>query len=187
MQNLIPYLTAAVSSGISGACKINGEPVSCEQMFSNLGPWIGGLFAFLAGFFVLFIFIFVLSIGLYIYTSFAFMAIGKKAGVKHPGLAWIPQIGPLLVAFMASKNHWWPWLLFIGVVIPLVNFIAMVVFLVFATIWQWKMMEAVNKPGWWAILVFIPFVGGLVYLILIGIAAWSHEQPNFKPVSQPQT
>jgi hypothetical protein len=106
---------------------------------------------------------------IWIYTSLAFMAIGKKAGLKTPGLAWIPGVGPLIIAFQISEMDWWPWLFFIGLVIPFINFIAMIGIMVFAVIWQWKMFEKLGKPGWWSILCLISPLN----LIFWGIAAWS--------------
>jgi len=135
-------------------------------MYENLAN--GGIFALIAGM------IFVTSIifiGLYIYMGFAFMAIAKKAKLKSPGLAWIPSVGPLIIAFQTSKMHWWPWLLLVGTLIPVIGFIFSIAFGVFSIIWMWKMFEAIKKPGWWAIFVLIfP-----VWLALIGVAAWSKE------------
>ncbi|MBU3913577.1 MAG: hypothetical protein KKB21_01540 [Nanoarchaeota archaeon] len=137
-----------------------------------LGGVLGGLFAMLAAFMILF---FLIGIGLYIYVSLAFMAIARKAKYSTPGIAWIPGIGPLIIEYKVSKMHWWPWLLLIGylfMVIPVLGFLAslaLLVFAVFSVIWMWKMFEAVNRPGWWAILSLIPVVN----LILLGIAAWS--------------
>lgn len=131
-----------------------------------------GILAFLAGMIVLVV---IISIGLYIYMSFAYMAIGKKAKLKSPGLAWIPGVGPAIIAFQTSKMHWWPWLLLIGFIIPFLNFIAILVFVVFAIIWQWKMLEAVKRPGWWVLLSLIPAVGTLIWLIMVGIAAWGEH------------
>jgi len=111
----------------------------------------------------------IIGLILWIYMSLAYMAIGKKAGLSMPGLAWIPGIGPLIITFQAAKMHWWPWLLLIGMVIPFVNVIANIAFTVYVVIWSWKMFEAINKPGWWAILLLIPVLN----LIMIGIAAWS--------------
>ena len=130
------------------------------------GAMLGGLLA--AGIFFVFMF-FLLMVGIYVYTSFAYMAIARKAKLSSPGLAWIPGIGPLIITYKASKMHWWPWLLFIGFIIPFVNFIAIIIFEVFAIIWLWKTFQAVKRPGWWAIVSLIPVVN----LILLGIAAWS--------------
>ena len=99
------------------------------------------------------------------------MAMAKKARLPTPGLAWLPGVGPAIIAFQASKMAWWPWLLLIGMFIPVLNFVFMTAFLVFATIWQWKLFEAINKPGWWAILCLIFPLN----LIFWGIAAWSKK------------
>ena len=127
---------------------------------------MGGLFALAIG---LVIFVIAVTIALYVYMSLAFVAIAKKAKISSPGIAWIPGIGPLIIAFRTSEMHWWPWLLLIGYIIPIIGFIPLIIFSVFAIIWMWKMFEAIKKPGWWAILMLIPVVN----LIMIGIAAWS--------------
>ncbi|MGV8162989.1 MAG: hypothetical protein ACP5N2_06685 [Candidatus Nanoarchaeia archaeon] len=128
----------------------------------------GGLIALIASMILFFV---VLAIAIYVYMGFAFMAIAKKANLEAPGLAWIPAVGPVIIAYQASKMHWWPWLLLIGCIIPFVNFIAAPVFTVFAIIWMWKMYEAIKRPGWWAIMMIIPIVG----LVFAGIAAWSKD------------
>jgi hypothetical protein len=135
-------------------------------MYENLAN--GGILAIIAGM----IFVsFIIFVGLYIYMGFAFMAIAKKAKLKSPGLAWIPGVGPLIIAFQTSKMHWWPWLLLIGTLLPVVGFLFSLTFWVFGIIWMWKMFEAVKKPGWWAIFVLIP----PVWLVFIGIAAWDKK------------
>lgn len=128
----------------------------------------GGMLAFVMAFFA---FVMVIGTILWIYTSLAFMAIGKKAKDDLPGLAWIPSIGPALIAFRASGMHWWPWLLIIGMFIPFVGFIFAIAFAVFGVIWQWKMFEKIKRPGYWAILCLIPILN----LVLYGIAAWSKD------------
>ncbi len=136
-----------------------------EQLVGGL---MGGLIGFIFG---MLVFIIIFSIALYIYLSFAYMAIGRKAKLKTPGLSWIPGIGPLIIAYQSSKMHWWPWLLIIGMFIPFLNFISSAVFCVFAIIWNWKMYESIKKPGWWALMLLIPIVG----LVFVGIAAWSKK------------
>jgi len=126
---------------------------------------LGGLLA--VAFAFLFVFVLVL-LGLYIYVSLAYTSVGKKAKLKVPELAWIPFVGPNLIAFQTAKMHWWPWILLAGLFIPVIGFLALIVFAAYSVIWHWKMFEAVRRPGWWAILQLIPIVG----LVLIGIAAW---------------
>jgi hypothetical protein len=127
-----------------------------------------GLLALIMGMIVVFV---IIAIALYLYLSFAFMAIGRKAKLSSPELAWIPGVGPAIIAFQTSKMHWWPWLLIIGTFIPLVGFIFSITFAVFVIIWEWKMFETIKRPGWWALLCLIPIVN----FVLIGIAAWSKD------------
>ena len=117
------------------------------------------------------LFAFFAFVVMYIYMGFAFMAIGKKAKLETPGLAWIPFVGPMIIAYQASKMHWWPWLLYIGIIIPVLNTLASLALSVVFIIWLWKTYEVINKPGWWALLMIIPIVG----LIFVGIAAWSKD------------
>ncbi len=140
---------------------------------------LGGLFALLAAMFLVFL---ILGIAFYIYSSLAFMAIGRKARDSLPGLAWIPGIGPVIIAFRASKMHWWPWLLLLSILlsfIPILGiviyFLGMIAFMVFVFIWNWKLFEAVGRPGWWALMPIVPILGTIAYLIVIGIAAWGKK------------
>ncbi len=115
--------------------------------------------------------ILVIVVGVYIYTSFAFLAIARKVKFKHPKIAWIPAVGPLLIMSKTAKMHWWPILLLIGMVVPFIGSVALLILAVYSVIWLWKTFEALKRPGWWAILCIIPVVN----LIFIGIAAWSKK------------
>lgn len=126
----------------------------------------GGLVALIMGMLVVFL---IISVLVWIYMSFAFMAIAKKAKYSMPGLAWIPVVGPLIVTSNIAKMHWWPILLLIGFWIPFVGPLLSLVVFVFSIIWLWKTFEVIKKPEWWAILYIIPVVN----LVIIGIAAWS--------------
>jgi len=120
-------------------------------------------------------FILIILIGLYVYTSLAFYSIAKKAKHKKPGIAWIPFVGKNLIALQIAKMDWWPLLLILLFWIPFFSFIAFTVLFVFQIIWNWKMFEAIKRPGWWA-LFLIPFpLSYLVYLVLLGIVAWSKK------------
>jgi len=125
-----------------------------------------GILGFFAAFFM---FAFILILGVYIYTSFAFMAIAKKAKYSKPGIAWIPGIGPLLITSKTAKMHWWPILLLVLSPIPFIGGIASIAVAVFSIIWLWKTFEVIGKPGWWAILTLLPIVN----FVILGIAAWS--------------
>lgn len=117
-------------------------------------------------------FIVLIGIIVYVYMGFAYMAIARKAKLSAPGIAWIPSIGPNIIAFRISKMHWWPWILFAGFFIPVISVICSILFTVFTVIWHWKLFEKVGRPGWWAILWLIPIVN----LVLVGIAAWGKSK-----------
>jgi hypothetical protein len=126
------------------------------------------LAAFLAAFMAIFAIIF---LAIYIYTSLAFQRIAKKTRTPHPWLAWIP-IANLYLYSQIAGMHWWPVLLVIGLFIPYINFLAAIVLIVYNFIWLWKIFEKVKQPGWWAILSLI----WPIFLIFLGIAAWSGEK-----------
>jgi len=140
----------------------------------------------------------------YVYFAWAFMSIGKKAGLKSPGVSWM---NPIITLFEASKSHWWPLpVLVLGIFVSMalmlpvpalgaLLYFAVIVFAaVMVIIWQWKTFRAVKRPGWWAVLPVIigalgiltimasPIFGlllilasVLVYAILVGVAAWSKK------------
>ncbi len=125
-------------------------------------------------FMFLFIILFTVLIlaGVYVYFSFAFMNIGKKLNVKYPAIAWIPFYGPIVIAMLAAKMHWWPFVLsginlllypilafsmalspesFAAILVGAIMVLTSVVFMIYATIWLWKMFEALNRPGFYAL------------------------------------
>jgi hypothetical protein len=159
----------------------------------------------------------ILFIAIYIYSSWALMTIAKKAKAKNPWLAWVP-IGNLVLTADIAGMHWWPILLFIpyivlmmiSVFLPVLAIPAgvfVMVVSIYTIIWQWKMFEAVERPGWWALVslivgglgmvvlaigsaaqslvtaiigIIITVAGALMSLILIGIAAWAMPTVNGK-------
>ena len=136
-----------------------------------------------------------LSIGIYVYTSFAFRKIARKLGRSDGNIAWIPIFGKPILASRIAEMHWWPILFLLPSLISpplfyfsvksphpilffvliLIIFVGGIVFSVFYCIWHWKMFEKVGKPGWWILLYFIPYIGWILYLVFLGIAAWSEE------------
>ncbi|HOI18924.1 MAG TPA: hypothetical protein PLX15_03620 [Candidatus Woesearchaeota archaeon] len=131
----------------------------------------------------------VVGLSVYIYISFAYSQIGKKAKLKNPNLAWIPFLGPLIISSSIAKMSIYPLFLLFSPLIFLFEFsksrplfvflsvlfviISILGFVVFRTIWHWKMYKALKRPGWWALLRFLPYLGTLVDLIILGIVAWT--------------
>ncbi|MEN7982687.1 MAG: hypothetical protein ABFQ65_04540 [Nanoarchaeota archaeon] len=151
---------------------------------------LGSLLGLMIGMVVFFLLI---AIGLYVYSALALMAIAKRTNTKRAWLAWIPYANIYLVSKIAKK-HWWPILLLIlitifsffpeNMILNIIELISTVIFAVFMIIWWWKICQRRGKPGWWALIVIIPLVGGIWALILLGILAWGKggsvaEQKNF--------
>ncbi|MCF7866561.1 hypothetical protein K9L67_01285 [Candidatus Woesearchaeota archaeon] len=164
-----------------------------ELLGSGMGPGI----LFLVGFFFILV-----VIGAYVYSSLAFMAIGKKAKNEVPALAWIPAVGPLLVAYFALKKRnslpWWIGLgsfviyilgiiflaigmlnevfLILGIILLVLSIVGFIYFYVYSYIWTWKLFEKIKKPGWWALisLFALPFVlmGYVPGLEFVSLIAW---------------
>ncbi len=137
-----------------------------EEILAAMG--FGALGGFIASMLVVFV---IILIALYVYQAFALMNIAKRTKTENEWLAWIP-IGNLVLMANIAKMHWWPVLLLILVFVPFINILAIIALVVFYIIWLWKICEARKRPGWWAILTIIPFVGGIWMLIMLGILAW---------------
>ena len=113
----------------------------------------------------MFFFLFLLFLGLYIFSSLALMSIAQKTKTKDPWLAWIPIANIYLMTQIAGMSGWWTLSILLGV-IPFIGALATIA--IFTVIW-WKIAEARDRPGWWALLIsFVPIVN----LVMIGILAW---------------
>jgi len=153
---------------------------------SFAGDGMGAIIAVIAG--MIFVFILIMLV-LYVYSAFALMTIAQKTKEEYPWLAWIPFANMYLMSRIA-KQHWWPILLLpaywfismlaqiiaiasttVGLIVMGLAYVVYFVFFVYITIWFWKIFEAVNRPGWWAIFyILIPL--NFVFWILLGVAAW---------------
>lgn len=135
----------------------------------------------------------VVGLAVYLYISFAYSAIGKKAKLPKPNLAWIPFFGPLIISSQAAKMSLFPLLLILTPAIFFLELftsstlsaflsIALVmisigVFIIYTFIWKWRMYEAIKRPGWWALLKLVPSIGAIIDFILVGVAAWTEVTP----------
>lgn len=120
----------------------------------------------------------VVGLAIYIYVSFALMTLAKKMKMERPWLAFIPVANLYLMSKMA-KMHWWPVLLVVGTLFSAVSDFFAFALTVFAVIWMWKIFQEFKKPGWWAILMPIPFLS-IIYWVLLGITAWGKTEIEVK-------
>jgi hypothetical protein len=147
--------------------------ISGNALASNMAAGdITGMAQIFGGMFIV---MFLILGAIYVYLSLAFMAIGKKAKLQNPGVAWI---NPIISMFEISGMHWWPWptmllgiFMAMGFVIisPIVfgflYFASIVFMMVMMIIWNWKTFVAVGKPGWWALLPAILGVAGFLAIL----------------------
>ncbi len=104
------------------------------------------------------------GLALYIYFAVALMAIAKKTNTPNGWLAFIPIANVYLMTQIAGLPAWYTLAVLLPI-IPLIGYIAMVIIMVY---FWWKIAEAINKPGWWSILMLIPVVN----FVIVGIMAW---------------
>jgi hypothetical protein len=131
----------------------------------------GDFLSFFMGFALVFGIIFLV---LYIYMALALMATGKRLNYKKPWMAWVPIANLVMMADLAQMP-WWPILLILVSWIPFLGGLAGIAFAVFTIMWQWKICEKRNRPGWWPLLQMIPIIGTLWGLIMWGILAWGKD------------
>ncbi len=112
-----------------------------------------------------FLFSLIFMIFVYIYHSLAWQEIAKKRKHKKPWLAWIPFANISLVLEM-GKFHWAWIFLFL---VPVLGWIALYVLFIIS---MWRIFEKQKYPGWLSLSIIIPRIGGILYLIIIGIIAW---------------
>ena len=128
------------------------------------GGFIGGMLGGALVAFGLFLAMLLLA-GFYVYTSLAWYAVAKKLKYKKAWLVWIPvvRIAPVLTL---GGFHWaWIFLL----LIPVLGWIALFVMFIISL---WRIFVKTKNPGWFSLALIIPEIGGVLYLISIGIAAW---------------
>ncbi len=133
----------------------------------------GGLAAFAI---TMIIFGAIFALAIYVYMSYVYMRIARKAKYSSPAIAWIPIVGPSLISANLARMHWWPILLLLATPIPFLGQLAALTFAVFLIVWTWKMFEGFGRPGWWAIFWLI----NIVEMVFLGIVAWSNNKYNPK-------
>jgi len=125
--------------------------------------WFGLAFLALGAVFMT---LFILA--LYVYSSLALMTIAKKLKYKYAWLAWIP-VANIAMILQLGRFHW-AWIFLI--LIPIVGWVALFVLIVIS---MWKVFERRKYPGWFSLTLILPKVGGILFLIAIGFAAWGKK------------
>ena len=105
---------------------------------------------------------------LYVYSSLAWYTIAKKLKYKSAWLAWIPVVNVVLVLELGGFH--WAWIFLL--LLPVVGWLALFVLVIIAT---WRICVKRKYPGWFSLSMLIPNVGGILYLVVIGLLAWGKK------------
>ena len=161
---------------------------------------LSAMFMAFAG--VILVVILLVIIAFYIYSSLAWMTIGKKLKYKYPWLAWIPIANTIMVLQMGGFS--WAWII-LGIVLPIIAIIPAIIFAFFSQMlmWivislliiipllilcvisiiaTWRIYEKRKYPGWLALvslLSAVPYIGMLAVIaniVILGLVAWSDRK-----------
>ena len=171
---------------------ITGQEV--WNMMSSYGssswPSMWSLGAFSLAFILFFLLV---GLGVWIYTSFAYMEIAKKLKYKNPWLAWIPfargamilQLGnfPWGWVFLWSPLALLPLAYFTGaswwLIFSFLAFAGAIAFSVLCYISHWRFFERRGYYGWLAlvslvgaVVPYIALLAGIAFLVILGFVAW---------------
>ena len=111
----------------------------------------------------------------YVYTSFAWMTLGKKLKYKYSWLAWVPLARTAMILQLGGFH--WAWVFLY--LIPVFGWLALFVLAIIA---EWKIFEKRKYPGWLALVPlgsFIPGISpfaGIASLIILGFVAWKDNK-----------
>lgn len=117
----------------------------------------------------------------WVYTSLAWIEIGRKLRYRKTWLAWIPFARSAMIFEMGGFNWQWAFLW----LIPVLGWIAI---FVLSIISSWKIFEKRNYPGWFALAAVFSFAGGqigslfsIANLVILGFVAWKDlKKPLFQ-------
>lgn len=112
----------------------------------------------------------IIGLGLYFYTSIAYMKIAKKLDHPNPWFAWIPILNFVLVLQLADMS---PWLVLL-ILVPGVNGIAI---LILSVITMMKICEKRGMDKNLGFLMLIPVAN----LVLPGLVAWKKDEETQTP------
>jgi hypothetical protein len=144
-----------------------------QNYFGNIWPGMGQWIWPIIG--AMIAFVIILAVGIWIYTSFAYMEIAKKLKYKYSGLAWIPFARGAMILQLGGFS----WALIFLLLIPVLGWIAVAILYYIS---QWKIFERRKYSGWLALIPIagmIPYLSVFAYvafLIALGFVAWQDKK-----------
>jgi len=107
-----------------------------------------------------------LFLGIYIYTSIAYIQIAKKLNHPNPWYAWVPVLRGIQRFQIAGMSSWFVLLMIVSPVNLVLSIIAL--------------MKTFEKRGMDKLLALLALIPG-ASLILIGILAWKKDSSSATP------
>lgn len=111
---------------------------------------------------------FIIILAIYIYYAYSLQVMAKKLGLSNLWMAWVPIANTFLLLQIAGKPMWW----FILFLIPIVNFITLIVVMIAVA----KRMDKSAALG--VLVAIIP--------LFIGLLAFGDSSQS-SPVQTPPT
>jgi hypothetical protein len=128
-------------------------------------PIMGALIAFAV----------VLFVGIWIYTSVAYMEIAKKLRYKKSWLAWIPFARGAMILQLGGFG----WGLIFLALVPVLGWITLAILFYIS---KWRIFEKRKYSGWLALiplagmLPYLSVFAEIAYLIVLGFVAWQDKR-----------
>lgn len=175
----------------------NFWPAAGSGMWPGAGMWGAWSWALILPVLVIFL-------GVWIYTSLAYMEIARKLKYKNPWLAWIPFARGAMVLQLGGFNWGWIFLWSPLVLLPLtflnwgLGIASMVLavagavaFMVLCYISHWRFFEKRGYYGWLAlapligvIMGYLSFLAWLAFLVILGFVAWKDGKMVRRPAAR---
>lgn len=139
------------------------------EMSAGLGVFFGGML----------IVMLIIFLAVYVYMAICLMKIAKKTNTENAWFAWVPILNVILMLRLGKQSSWWA-LILLAYIIPFVNILASIGFMVIMVIAWMKIAERLGKPNWLGILMIVPIANLVVpgYLAFSGAEIPSSEQPS---------
>lgn len=149
------------------------------------------------------LFVGIVWLGIWIYTSFAYMEIARKLKYKNPWLAWIPFARSAMILQLGGFPWGWVFLWSPVVLFPLMFlgiwwlafasllFTGVIAFSVLCYISHWRFFEKRGYYGWLAltplagiVLYYLSVFAGIAFLVILGFVAWKDGNMVKRPSSR---
>lgn len=122
----------------------------------------------------------IVFIALYVLGGLTYMRLGKKAGVEWAWVSWLPYGMPFVTAKALNWDKWalFPILAIAAMVVGIIPFLGYLYFLfvaIFLIIQLAQFLIGYGRSPWLLLWNLIPWVGSIVFFIIMLQTAWSNK------------